>query len=126
MNHTDTLWTLKEGHKHIIVISQKPLRYIIVNGIDAEENARRIVACVNACAGLSIEGLESPLFVLTDVARDIQYLSFRYGKALEQRDELLELIKRHLCDNPEAKSLYCQCDLCKETRILISKIEANK
>lgn len=45
------------------------------------ENARRIVACVNACAGISTENLEDNLPVLQ--------LARRYNQTLKQRDELL-------------------------------------
>jgi len=57
------------------------------------DDAHRIVACVNKCAGFSTEALESPLFVLTDVARDLQELSVKYETVLEQRDELLTSLK---------------------------------
>ena len=49
------------------------------------ENARRIVACVNACAGISTENLEDNL--------PVQELARRYNKALKQRDELLAALE---------------------------------
>lgn len=49
------------------------------------ENARRLVACWNACEGISTENLEDNAPVL-DLAR-------RYNKAIRQRDQLLEALK---------------------------------
>jgi hypothetical protein len=49
---------------------------------ELEANARRIVACVNACAGISTENLEENL--------PVKELALRYNAALKQRDELLQ------------------------------------
>lgn len=46
-----------------------------------EDDARRIVACVNACAGISTENLEENL--------PVKELARRYNKTLRQRDKLL-------------------------------------
>ena len=48
-----------------------------------EANARRIVACVNACDGYSTEALEEPGGFMKS-----------FGDALEQRDKLLEALRR--------------------------------
>ena len=53
-----------------------------LEGPDAEANARRIVACVNACAGIETELLE----ILTDNDKTISGLIRSIEK---QRDELL-------------------------------------
>jgi hypothetical protein len=52
MEHTQEPWSIKGGSEHIIMISEIPLRYAILNGPDGGINAARIVACVNACAGM--------------------------------------------------------------------------
>lgn len=52
----------------------------------SREDARRIVACVNACAGISTEGLESGKWTVTVVARELLVV-------IEQRDQLLEALK---------------------------------
>ena len=49
-------------------------------------NARRIVACVNACAGISTENLEDNL--------PVKELADRYNAALKQRDMLLDVLKQ--------------------------------
>lgn len=48
-------------------------------------NARRIVACVNSCAGISTENLEDNL--------PVKELADRYNAVLKQRDELLEALE---------------------------------
>ena len=48
---------------------------------DAKANARRIVACVNACAGISTENLEDNI--------PVKELALRYNETIRQRDELL-------------------------------------
>lgn len=48
---------------------------------DALANARRIVACVNACAGISTENLEDNI--------PVKELARRYNETIRQRDELL-------------------------------------
>lgn len=51
--------------------------------IDRKDAARRIVACVNACAGLPTEDLERMSLDKAMVGRDV-----RYSLVLQQRDEL--------------------------------------
>lgn len=53
---------------------------------EAEANARRIVACVNACAGMSTEDLEETI----KYHGDLQTL---FAKWKEQRDELHTALK---------------------------------
>lgn len=53
------------------------------------EDARRIVACVNACAGISTEWLEKNAAMLQSMAEDIQNVSCQLDEAKAQRDELL-------------------------------------
>lgn len=53
---------------------------------ELEENARRIVACVNACEGISTENLEDNL--------PVKELARQYNEAIRQRDLLLEALDR--------------------------------
>lgn len=50
-----------------------------------EANARRIVACVNACAGISTENLEDNL--------PVKELARRYNEIIKQRDVLLAAVE---------------------------------
>ena len=52
----------------------------------AEETSRRIVACVNACEGISTENLEYNL--------PVKELAQQYNKVIRQRDELLAALER--------------------------------
>lgn len=59
--------------------------YGLVASCTTEEDARRIVACVNACAGISTENLEDN--------KPIIELANAYNVALRQRDELLAALE---------------------------------
>ena len=65
------------------------------------ENARRIVACVNACSGVSTEILEliSRVGGIAHKMTAIAALSVRLDELEQQRDELLELLPKELPDN---------------------------
>lgn len=52
-------------------------------------NARRIVACINACEGFSIEELEGANLCKDSIESDAEIIALR-----QQRDELLEALKR--------------------------------
>lgn len=60
-------------------------------GTSRGENARRIVACVNACAGISTEDLEESAMSI------LQHMEDQYGERLEslkqQHNELLAALK---------------------------------
>ena len=63
----------------------------------SEANARRIVACVNACAGIPTDDLErcpsGGLFHLADMANEV----------VKQRDELLASVEKALLWNKSRK-----------------------
>ena len=56
------------------------------NDVTAKENARRIVACVNACEGISTENLEDNKPII-ELAND-------YNAVLKQRDMLLDVLNK--------------------------------
>lgn len=53
---------------------------------EAEANSRRVVACLNACAGISTENLKDNL--------PVKELADRYNAVLKQRDMLLDVLKQ--------------------------------
>lgn len=57
----------------------------VIDGEFNEANARRIVACVNTCAGISTENLEDN--------KPLIELAMAYNVALRQRDELLKALE---------------------------------
>ena len=78
----------------------------------AHANARRIVACVNACAGIPTEVLER--YKLGIIGVD-------YKLTKQQRDELLAAIKKFLYENnPEGFGCACEpdrlCGPCSEAK----------
>jgi len=112
MRHTPEPWesagrVIRSFHDEGVITARIPDEKLAPIGASLwEANARRIVACVNKCAGLSTEALESPLFVLTDVARDFQELSVKYEKLLEQQDELLNALDRVHYTMSDVQSTY--------------------
>ena len=60
-----------------------------LEGPDAEANARRIVACVNVCAGIPTEVLEHG-----DIAKALKIFALDSATFRRQRDELLAALER--------------------------------
>ena len=89
-NHTKAPWMF-DG-KVVYALNKKGVNvfsaFVQDGETDEDElkaNARRIVACVNACEGISTENLEDNLPV-KDLAR-------QYSEAIRQRDELLAALE---------------------------------
>ena len=61
---------------------------LVTNGHLSEQDSKRVVACVNACAGLTNEQLESGKSL--DRLRAIQEIGRQ--DAIRQRDELLAVL----------------------------------
>lgn len=73
---------------------------------EREANARRIVACVNACAGISTEILESPSWKIAMQSSLSMWQSYCEKKmqledAIEQRDELLAALQTFVDEHEE-------------------------
>ena len=64
-----------------------------------QANARRIVACVNACEGISTENLEQN--------RPVLWVVQQYNAAIKQRDELLEALHQIAAIRKKAKKEHC-------------------
>jgi hypothetical protein len=88
IKHTPDPWRTTELDRVIADTIQKVNDdYFIADcfGPDAKANARRIVACVNACAGLSQDALDGGWKAVEIIA---------YSRSLEQqRDQLLDALK---------------------------------
>ena len=78
------------------------------DGSDAIANARRIVACVNACAGIPTEELESAGTIAVEVKDEMQDELLH---VIRQRDELLDVIN-HIVN--EVKLTSSQYELCRQ------------
>lgn len=90
-----------------------------VLGPDKEKNARRIVACVNACAGLDTELLEA--------LGDTQ-LSAVYDRLRGQRDKALEFLKKALdaMSTNDDEGLFEHVQSVMDMRAFIAEVEASK
>jgi hypothetical protein len=88
MNEASGLWRLDSENESMIESGNG----IHIASVQNEDDARRIVACVNACSGISNEELEA---IAQDDSTDA------LNELLVQRDELLAAIEplAELCDN---------------------------
>ena len=76
----------------------------------ADEDARRIVACVNACAGISTEQLDSWLCMSRPIRKSLEELKAEADREGRQRDELLAALKR-IADGQELSGTYTFADV---------------
>lgn len=83
------------------------------DGPDALANARRIVACVNACKGIDTKFLEEALLAGAEPALYAHTL-------MQQRDELLAALK------PIAVSGEISAKIIADARAAITKVEAGQ
>jgi len=100
--HTKEPWRLglypeeMHGKESVLVDLADDRKYVLLTcnlnfPADARANARRIVACVNACAEIPTDDLEESSMTI------LQYMEDQYADKLElakqQRDELLDELK---------------------------------
>ena len=115
MKHTPEPWRVDQRDKSWVICDENHSLTMIsddIFGAIDEANAARIVACVNACAGISNEQLEDVGNICRLVTEALQ--------AEAQRDELLEALKMAAavmtaCDAPEVSQ--------KTVRELIAKMK---
>lgn len=94
MSHTKEPWSMLDTGRDIHINKSGGVGFIGSIHIyehraeQCRENARRIVACVNACAGIPTDDLEQcpsgGLFHLADMANEV----------VKQRDNLLAFVER--------------------------------
>lgn len=100
--HTQEPWRANDAQADIDGPNGEPVAVCYCNdesGDDAKENARRIVACVNACAGIQTEQLESVIGKLAISSSISMWQSYCDKKmqledAIEQRDTLLAALEK--------------------------------
>lgn len=121
MNHSKEPWSkcgltiLGQDYLQIAVAEAHPSTAMEVQ----EANACRIVACVNACEGIDTETLE----VAPGYKAAIDGFHEQRAKAgalLEQRNELLDMLKRIA---PELESYWFRQELIDKTLALIAEME---
>lgn len=92
MSHTKEPWyTSDEGGNFRVMAADENGGYTLADmcSDDQEANARRIVACVNACEGIDTESLE----------RGVSDWSVFMRELKAQRDELLEVAQEILVED---------------------------
>jgi len=78
------------------------------------EHARRIVACVNACAGISTEDLERHYNAGGGIDEAMEEASLQdHVIAVQQRGELLALVRRISDQTPEKPDYWSSCSQCE-------------
>jgi hypothetical protein len=100
MKHTAEPWSNGDRHEVVSMLSDKlNAGYMIADchGPEKELNAKRIIACVNACAGIDTE----------IIARNDNKVSI----LLNQRDDLLAVLNSISISIAEWKKNGSSCDL---------------
>lgn len=93
------------------------------NASEQIENARRIVACVNACAGIKTEKLEAVAFLSPHLPDGLKDKAIDYAELLQQRDKLLAALNDLL---NVGDSVTFQQRARDKARVIIAEIEAAK
>ena len=96
MEHSKTPWKVNICDREGIWIAAEDLKYVAKTM--HESNARRIVACVNACQGIRTEALEYRTFL---DAQDNQIALLERQR--DQLAEALEILDRELVNDPTVK-----------------------
>ena len=77
----------------VVPIAKVSTGYVKQVGIEQEANARRIVACVNACAGLDTDLLENMLMLGDTLKQRFKVLTNSESELQQQRDKLLAALE---------------------------------
>ena len=114
MNHTKEPWFFSEKYGEICYKSSDDDQSYGMSCpvVICKQNARRIVACVNACAGLETEELEQ--FSASSLRDGIALIQMR-----KQRDELLATMQ-------QAADEIRRCDYTPARSTLLTKIARMK
>jgi len=135
--HTQEPWQIEQSedsdYLRIGRIDERGIMPFVICSLHDEANARRIVACVNACAGAE----ESTLSVINAMGglgefwKDVGEANTQLMGIKQQRDELLNMLKRTQ-DSLSHISLHSECpwacgridEAFEEIEGLINKVES--
>ena len=88
--HTKTPWTISVyGNVEMNHDTIRVSGFALSGGNEAKANARRIVACVNACDGFSSDVLENVTLMGDTILSRFENQRETFSKIEQQRDELL-------------------------------------
>lgn len=130
MSHTKEPWVVFEDDPKAIVTAANPMLSLMTVGDDGlatmfkEEDARRIVSCINACAGISTRELElmtgrmsieNQLKACDLLGKSAEEKATKRSKFAKQRDKLLEVLKE--CDEAMVYMSEYDIPLCLPERV---------
>lgn len=130
MSHTKEPWIICPGGRYdpeVIITTQARLdtakgeicgmdvEFTGNHGVEQVANSRRIVACVNACAGISTDNLE--------INRPVKWLADQYNATIKQRDDLLAALQDMLQVMEQHEQLSgCDCSTGDAARAAIASV----
>ena len=131
--HTQGIWEYHAGEDYVVVMGPDDTTDTAIARVRSVEDARRIVACVNACKGAE----ESTLSVINAMGglgefwKDVGEANTQLMGIKQQRDELLNMLKRTQ-DSLSHISLHSECpwacgridEAFEEIEALINKVES--
>ena len=91
--HTAEPWHTIEGGDRQWLLHSESVSHLATMGTPGEANARRIVACVNACAGIPIEVLTAPEY---SIKAELDTLDEQIARRLNAEEERNRLYARLL------------------------------
>lgn len=100
-DYTKGPWEQETPHGHLVIDRAGNL----VADCARPEDARRIVACVNACEGISTEQLDSWLCMSRPIRKSLEELKAEADREAKQCDALLADLKR-IADGQEMSGTY--------------------
>lgn len=86
--HTKEPWIVAHGSGTLIIVDGRVPAIAMTIGDGQEANARRIVACVNACAGIETERLSHGV-----VLENAQRVALERWDFKAQRDDILAIVE---------------------------------
>jgi hypothetical protein len=132
MKHTKEPWTLWQSERDgCAVLSVGPssvpanktdvicdIAFLLTINETQKANARRIIACVNACSGMTTEGLET-----FNVNKEMRELAEERAKYKRQRDELLAALKDCIYTAENFGIPYAGRDARDRAKVIIKKYD---
>ncbi len=104
--HTEGPWEQEAPYGHLVIDRAGNL----VADCARPEDARRIVACVNACEGISTEQLDSWLCMSRPIRKSLEELKAEADREGKQRDDLIAVLQR-IADGQEMSGTYTFADV---------------
>ncbi len=115
--YTEGPWEQETPHGHLVIDRAGNL----VADCARPEDARRIVACVNACEGISTEQLDSWLCMSRPILQSMKELKAEADREAKQCDDLLRLLKEARRTLEMWKDVAAAVSLCADIDAAIAR-----